>query len=119
MHTLVPAIAFKGGKPWMTFGVMGANFQPMGHAYVMTNVLDYGMDPQEAIDHPRAFFEDGTLQLEQSMSKSLYEGLAAAGHPVTWRDDPWGGGQLIQIDPVTGVLIGASDARKDGMAVGY
>lgn len=119
MHTLVPAIAFKGGKPWMTFGVMGANFQPMGHAYVMTNVLDYGMDAQEAIDHPRAFFEDGTLGVEQSMPKSVYEGLAAAGHPVSWRDDPWGGGQAIQIDPATGVLIGASDPRKDGMAVGY
>ncbi len=119
MHTLVPAMAFKDGKPWMSFGVMGANFQPMGHAYVMTNILDYGMDAQTALDHPRAFFEDGTLQLETSMPKAVYEGLAAAGHPVSWRDDPWGGGQIVQIDPATGILIGASDPRKDGMAVGY
>lgn len=118
MHTLVPAMAFKGGKPWMTFGVMGANFQPMGHTYVMTNILDYGMDAQEALDHPRAFFEDGTLGLEQSMPKSVYDGLVAAGHPVSWRDDPWGGGQIVQIDP-SGYLIGASDPRKDGMAMGY
>ena len=119
MHTLVPAIAFKNGKPWMSFGVMGANFQPMGHTYVMTNILDYGMDAQEALDHPRAFFEDGTLGLEKSMPKAVYEGLAAAGHPVSWREDPWGGGQIEQIDPETGVRIGASDARKDGMAAGY
>jgi gamma-glutamyltranspeptidase/glutathione hydrolase len=85
----------------------------------MTNILDYGMDAQAALDHPRAFFEDGHLQLEASMPKAVYEGLAAAGHPVAWRDDPWGGGQIVQIDPATGVLIGASDPRKDGMAVGY
>jgi gamma-glutamyltranspeptidase / glutathione hydrolase len=119
MHTLVPAMAFKDGKPWMSFGVMGANFQPMGHAYVMTNILDYGMDAQEALDHPRAFFEDGHLQLEKSMPKAVYEGLAAAGHPVMWREDPWGGGQIVQIDSANGILIGASDPRKDGMAVGY
>ena len=118
MHTLVPAMAFKNGKPWMSFGVMGANFQPMGHTYVLTNVLDYGMDAQEALDHPRAFFEDGTLGLEKSMPQSVYDGLAAAGHPVSWRNDPWGGGQIVQMDP-SGILIGASDPRKDGTAIGY
>jgi gamma-glutamyltranspeptidase/glutathione hydrolase len=85
----------------------------------MTNVLDYGMDAQEALDHPRAFFEDGALQVEKSMPKAVYEGLAAAGHPVSWREDPWGGGQIVQIDAARGILIGASDPRKDGMAVGY
>jgi len=119
MHTLVPAMAMKDGKPWMTYGVMGANFQPMGHVYVLTNMLDYGMDPQEAIDFPRVFFEDGQLVCEHSVPADVYSGLAALGHPVAWRDDPWGGAQAVHFDHANGVLVGASDARKDGCAMGY
>ncbi|MCL4767791.1 MAG: gamma-glutamyltransferase [Hyphomicrobiaceae bacterium] len=119
MHTLVPAMATRGGEPFLSFGVMGAAFQPMGHAYVLTNMLDFGMDPQEAIDCPRVFFEGGELFVEESVPASTAERLAGMGHAVKVRDEPWGGGQAICIDSVNGVLIGASDPRKDGCALGY
>ncbi len=119
MHTLVPAMAYKGGEPWMSFGVMGANFQPMGHVYMMSNVLDYGLDAQEALDAPRVFFEDGKLWLEEGVPVKVANDLKAMGHPVAMRPDPWGGGQIIQFDRANGTLIGASDCRKDGMAIGY
>jgi len=119
MHTLVPAMAMKDGKPWMSFGVMGANFQPMGHVYVMTNTLDYGLDAQEALDLPRVFFEGQTLWVEDSVPMRVREGLSALGHPVRVRPEPWGGGQIVQFDHANGTLIGASDPRKDGMALGY
>lgn len=119
MHTLVPAMAMRGGKPFLSFGVMGAAFQPMGHAYVLTNMLDFGMDPQEAIDCPRVFFEGEALLVEESVPAATAERLGGMGHVVKLRDDPWGGGQAICFDPANGVLIGASDPRKDGCALGY
>ena len=75
MHTLVPAMAMKDGAPLMAFGVMGGNLQPMGHVYMMTNILDYGMDPQEAIDSPRLFFENGELWCEESVPQAVYDEL--------------------------------------------
>ena len=119
LHTLVPAMAMRDGKPWAAFGVMGGNLQPAGHAYVMSNMLEYGLDPQEAIDCPRIFFEQGVCWAEESVPRHVYEGLAALGHPMQIRRDPWGGGQMIVMERDKGLLIGASDPRKDGMAVGY
>jgi gamma-glutamyltranspeptidase/glutathione hydrolase len=119
MHTLVPAIVTEGGVPTMSFGVMGGQFQPIGHVYVITNMRDYGMDAQEALDFPRAFFEGENVMVEESVPVSVREGLAAMGHPVKVRAEAWGGGQIIQMDRENGVLIGASDPRKDGMAAGY
>ncbi len=119
MHTLIPAMAMKDKKPWASFGVMGANFQPMGHVYMMTNMLDYGMDPQEALDCPRVFFEGQNLWCEDSVPADVLNGLKAMGHPTKMRPDPWGGGQIIRFDHENGTLIGASDPRKDGMAIGY
>lgn len=119
MHTLVPALATRDGKPWLSFGVMGAAFQPMGHVYVMTNMLDYGMDPQAALDFPRVFFEGDELQLETSVPANVGSWLKEAGHTVKVRDEPWGGGQIVAFDRANGTLIGASDPRKDGMAIGY
>lgn len=119
MHTLVPAMALRDGKPAFSFGVMGGGFQPAGHAYVMTNMLDYGMDPQEAIDCPRVFFEGQELQIEQSVPAETAQKLKDMGHRISWRSEPWGGGQLIAFDHVNGTLIGASDPRKDGMALGF
>jgi gamma-glutamyltranspeptidase/glutathione hydrolase len=119
MHTLVPAMVFKDGRPHMAFGVMGAHFQPMGHVYVMTNVFHYGMDPQEAIDAPRAFFDGDTVLAEESLPEAAVAGLRQLGHQVATRRMPWGGAQLVRIDHDSGVLTGASDPRKDGQALGY
>ena len=119
MHTLVPAMATKAGKPWLSFGVMGAALQPIGHVYVMTNMLDYGMDVQEAIDHPRMFFEDGDVRYEAPLAGDIVRSMGKLGHPMALRDDPWGGGQAVEIDSARGILSGGSDARKDGCALGY
>jgi len=119
MHTLVPAMAMQDGEPAFAFGVMGAHFQPMGHVYMLSNLLDYGLDPQEAIDLPRAFFEGGELVIEESVPEATVRGLQALGHSIRVRELPWGGAQMVMIDRANGVLIGASDGRKDGMALGY
>ena len=78
MHTLVPAMAMRDGKAAMAFGVMGAHFQPMGHVYVMRNMFDYGMDPQEAIDCPRVFFEGEDVVVEESVPAAVVAGLEGA-----------------------------------------
>jgi gamma-glutamyltranspeptidase / glutathione hydrolase len=120
MHTLVPAMLLRDGKPYMPFGVMGAMFQPMGHAYLVTNMIDFGMDPQEAIDAPRVFFDEGgTVLVEESLPKKVVDKLEALGHPIKVREMPWGGAQCVVIDRDHDVLIGASDPRKDGLALGY
>jgi gamma-glutamyltranspeptidase/glutathione hydrolase len=119
MHTLVPAMVLKGGLPYMAFGVMGAHFQPMGHVYMMSNMFDYGMDPQEAIDTPRVFFEGDAILAEESVPASVVAGLEALGHRVQRRAMPWGGGQIVVMDRDNDILVGASDGRKDGLALGY
>ncbi len=119
MHTLVPAMVLKDGEPYMVLGVMGADFQPMGHVYVMTNVFHYGMDPQAAIDTPRVFFDGDAVLVEASVPEAVVAGLRQLGHPVAARRMPWGGAQIVMIDRDSGVLAGASDPRKDGMALGY
>jgi gamma-glutamyltranspeptidase/glutathione hydrolase len=119
LHTLVPAMVLKEGKPHMAFGVMGAHFQPMGHVYVMSNMFEHGMDAQEALDAPRVFFEEDVLQVEQTVPEEVVSGLKKLGHRVERRAVPWGGGQIVIMDRENGVVIGASDPRKDGMAIGY
>jgi len=119
MHTIIPAMAMADGKAALSFGVMGAAFQPMGQAHVLSNMLDYGMDPQEAIDEARLFWNgQGVLEAESGISADAIAGLEARGHAVT-RGGPWGGAQMIVIDHTRGTLIGASDPRKDGQAAGY
>jgi gamma-glutamyltranspeptidase/glutathione hydrolase len=98
---------------------MGAAFQPMGHVYLVSNLVDYGLDVQEAVDLPRVFFEGGDLSLEESVPAGTESGLRALGHSTVRRPDPWGGAQAILIDRDKGILVGASDPRKDGMAIGY
>jgi gamma-glutamyltranspeptidase / glutathione hydrolase len=119
LHTLVPAMAMLGDKPYASFGVMGAAFQPIGHVYMMTNLIDYGLDPQEAIDSPRMFFEGGDILFEASVPAPTVERMALMGHKMMARPDPWGGAQIVAFDRANGTLIGASDARKDGLALGY
>jgi gamma-glutamyltranspeptidase / glutathione hydrolase len=119
MHTIIPALAMRDGRCELAFGVMGASFQPMGHAHLITNLIDYGMDLQAAIDAPRVFFEGEATIVEQGISAAAVDGLNARGHEVTVRERPWGGAQAIAIDWQRGMLIGASDGRKDGCAMGY
>ena len=107
------------GELVLSFGVMGGAYQPAGHAHVLANMFDFGMDPQEALDNQRAFFDGGKVLVEQSASSELRQGLIAKGHDVAERKLPWGGGQIIQVDRARGTLIGASDPRKDGCALGY
>jgi gamma-glutamyltranspeptidase/glutathione hydrolase len=119
MHTIIPALTMRNGRCEMPFGVMGADYQPMGHAHFITNMVDYGMDVQAAIDHPRMFYEGETTLVERGIPASTVAGLQARGHEVVLRASPWGGGQAIVIDWERGVLIGGSDPRKDGCALGY
>jgi gamma-glutamyltranspeptidase/glutathione hydrolase len=119
MHTIIPALGMRDGRCELVFGVMGGSFQPMGHAHVITNLVDYGMDLQAAIDAPRVFYEGEASVVERGVSAAAVSGLTARGHHVVVRERPWGGGQAIAIDWQRGVLIGASDGRKDGCAVGY
>jgi gamma-glutamyltranspeptidase/glutathione hydrolase len=119
LHTIIPALAFRGGNCEMAFGVMGAHFQPMGHVDIVTNMVDHGMDVQAAIDAPRAFFVGEQTVVEHGLPRATIDGLQARGHKVAVAEAPWGGAQAIKIDWQRGVLIGGSDARKDGCALAY
>jgi gamma-glutamyltranspeptidase/glutathione hydrolase len=119
LHTIIPAMLKRDGKVIMPFGVMGGAYQPTGHARVVSNMLDYGMDPQEALDAPRCFATDGILKVERGYPESIRAELAAMGHKVLIPENPLGGGQAIVIDEARGILTGASDPRKDGCALGY
>lgn len=119
MHTIIPALAMKDGRCDLSFGVMGAHYQPMGHVQMVLNLVDYGMDLQSAIDAPRAFFEGEQTLVERGMPAKTVEGLKARGHDVAVEPSPWGGAQAIRIDWQRGVLIGGSEPRKDGCAIGY
>ena len=120
LHTIIPAMTMKDGKVAHCFGVKGGQYQPAGHAHVITNMLDFGMDPQEALESPRVFWdEEGSIMLEPTLEPFVLEGMKAKGHPVGWTSSPHGGGQIIQIDHENGVLIAGSDHRKDGCAMGF
>ena len=119
MHTIIPAMAFRNGELWMSFGVKGGDYQPVGHAHVIGNMVDFGMDPQEAIDAARVMAYPGDLEVEHGVTAEARAGLEARGHKVVDAAASWGGGQAIVIDRQRGVLIGGSDPRKDGIALGY
>jgi gamma-glutamyltranspeptidase/glutathione hydrolase len=119
MHTIIPALAMRNGRCDTSFGVMGAHYQPMGHVQMALNLFDYGMDVQSAIDAPRAFFEGELTVVERGMPAGTIEGLKARSHRVKTAPSPWGGAQAIRIDWRRGVLIGGSEPRKDGCALGY
>jgi gamma-glutamyltranspeptidase/glutathione hydrolase len=118
-HTIIPAMAYREGKPVLAFGVMGGEYQAMGHAYVLSNWIDFGMDLQQAIDAPRFLPLRGKVAVEHGIREAARARLRALGHEVVDAEYPWGGGQAIYIDPDNGVLHGASDPRKDGCALGY
>ena len=120
MHTIIPGMLVKDGRAVMPFGVMGGHYQSVGHAHLLTNLLDFGMGPQEALDLPRVFAEpDGPVMVEGGVPQASVEGLKALGHVVERPAKPLGGGQAIMIDWDEGVLTGGSEPRKDGCAIGY
>lgn len=120
MHTIIPAMALKDGLASVSFGVMGGDFQPMGHVHVFANLAVYRMDPQEAVDHPRLFWgDDGVLEAESGIPETVRRDLSAKGHEIREAAAPLGGAQMIVIDRGSGFLVAASDPRKDGMAAGW
>jgi gamma-glutamyltranspeptidase/glutathione hydrolase len=118
-HTLIPGMLLDGGKPVWSFGVMGADNQPQGHAQVLINRIDFGMDVQQAGEAPRFRHSGDEVLLESAFSDSVRSALVKKGHHVADGLDLWGGYQGIAIDPKTGVLMGGSDPRKDGLAIGW
>lgn len=119
LHTIIPAMMVDKDRAIMPFGVMGGAYQAVGHAHVVSNMLDYGMDVQAALDSPRAFPGADALDVERGISAEARDGLVARGHAVKEAFLPHGGGQAILIDHERGTLIGGSDPRKDGAAIGY
>ena len=123
-HTIIPAMVFKDNKLFMSFGVMGGGIQPQGHVQVLVNIIDLGMGLQQAIDAPRYRYMSGRgVLLEDEIPATVIDRLIALGHvrasPPGVLRSSMGGGQAIMIDPVNGTLMGASDPRKDGLAIGY
>jgi gamma-glutamyltranspeptidase / glutathione hydrolase len=119
MHTLIPGLATSDGSLWAVFGVMGAAMQPQGHAQLLVDLLDYGMDPQEAVEHPRHRHENGVLLIEGRVPEEEIARLRGRGHRIEVREDfmiPAGGAQLIRILD-NGVRACGSDPRKDGCAL--
>jgi gamma-glutamyltranspeptidase/glutathione hydrolase len=119
LNTIIPAMVTQKGKAVMAFGVTGGQFQPFGQVQVLTNVIDYGMGIQAAIDAPRIFALGDTLQVESSVPASVVSGLAALGHHVVRAENPLGTAQAIWIDWQAGVLRGGADGRRDGLAAGW
>ncbi len=118
-HTLVPAMVLKDSKPWLSFGVMGGDMQPQGHVQVLLNLIDFGMNVQEAGEAPRFRHSAAGLALESAIAPEARFGLDARGHRLINSIGAFGGFQGILIHPTSGVLMGGSDPRKDGLAIGY
>jgi len=115
LHTIIPGMLWKDGRCVMPYGVMGGHFQPMGHTLFLSNLLDYGMDVQAAIDAPRVFPAGGVgaVEVETSLPAATADGLSRLGHRVVFAGRPHGGGQAIRIDARS-----ASEARRRGAAGG-
>ena len=119
LHTIIPSMTTQNGRAKISFAVMGGQYQPVGQTRVLTNMLDYGMDVQEAIDEPRALHFEGIYQLESGVPADIADGLQKIGHVIGRPVAPWGGAQAIVIDWEKGTLTGGSEPRKDGCALGY
>ena len=126
LHTIIPGLAVKPGQVVMPFGVVGGHYQPWGHAHVAANVIDFGLDVQEALDLARVFHNGENVTIEAGVPDDVAEALTSMGHTVQRRKQsgdkdigPLGGGQIIHVDLRTGVLSGAADPRMDGCALGY
>ena len=130
-HTIIPGFITRDGEPWVSYGVMGGGMQPQAHAQIMINMIDFGMNLQEAGDAPRIrhdgssqpegdrMSDGGVVDLESGFSEETVEALEDKGHEVTIRSGHFGGYQAIKYDAEQGVFYGASEPRKDGQAAGY
>ena len=131
-HTIIPAFMTKDGQPIMSFGVMGGAYQPMGHTQIVMNVVDFGMNVQEAGDFPRINHEGsseptgeimeptgGTITLESGYPYEIIRELLQKGHQVGYLNGIYGGYQCIRYDPIRKVYFGGTESRKDGQAAGY
>ncbi len=130
-HTIIPAFVMKDGKPWMSFGVMGGSIQPQAHAQIIVNMVDFGMNLQEAGDAARmrhsgssqptdeVMTDGGTVYLESGITANVRDELRKMGHKVDDGRTSMGGYQAILRNDVQGVYYGASESRKDGQAAGY
>ena len=130
-HTIIPAFVMKDGKPLISFGLMGGSMQPQGHAQVIVNMVDFGMNLQEAGDAARinhtgssqptgsTMSDGGVVNLESSFSEETREALKELGHTLGDSNGSFGGYQAILWDEAQGVYYGASEVRKDGHAAGY
>jgi len=131
-HTIIPAFVTKDGRPWLSFGLMGGAMQPQGHVQILLNMIDFGMNLQEAGDAPRiqhdgstepagqavAMADGGRVELETGFPYETVRALMRKGHSVRFADGPYGGYQAIMVNPHGG-WTGASESRKDGQAAGY
>ena len=130
-HTIIPGFITKNGKPWISFGVMGGDMQPQGHAQIIINLVDFKMNLQEAGDAPRIYHtgsseptgqkmtDGGILYLENGFRWEVIQKLLSMGHQVEWNLGGYGGYQAIMWDDKNKVWYGASESRKDGQAAGY
>jgi gamma-glutamyltranspeptidase/glutathione hydrolase len=130
-HTIIPAFVTRDGRPYMSFGVMGGSMQPQGHVQILVNMIDFGMNLQEAGDAPRIrhggssqptdskMLDGGTVYLETGIDYEVIRELVKMGHSVQFDIGGYGGYQAILFDEENGVYYGASESRKDGQAAGY
>lgn len=130
-HTIIPGFITKSGRPWVSFGVMGGGMQPQGHVQVIVNLIDFGMNLQEAGDAPRIQHEGsseptgermndgGNVFLESGFDYQEIRKLLGKGHRISYSLDGYGGYQAIMYDERNRVYVGASESRKDGQAAGY
>ncbi|WP_337044513.1 gamma-glutamyltransferase [Emticicia sp. 17c] len=130
-HTIIPAFITKDNKPFVSFGVMGGSFQPLGHVQIVMNIVDFGMNLQEAGDAPRLNHEGsseptgekmtdgGVITMESGISYETIRGLMQKGHKVGYILGMYGGYQAIRVDADKKIYFGASDSRKDGHAAGF
>ena len=119
LHTNMPGMAFRDGKPWLTYGVMGGDMQPQGHTQVLLNLIDFGMHVQKAGEMPRFRHGGSGVGIESGVDPDTLAALTRMGHTMMTRFGAYGGYQAIMIDWENGVLLGGSDPRKDGAAMGY
>ncbi|MFO7939735.1 MAG: gamma-glutamyltransferase, partial [Bacteroidales bacterium] len=130
-HTIIPAFITKDGKPFMSFGVMGGAMQPQGHAQIVVNMIDFGMNVQEAGDAPRIrhtgssqptgeqMTNGGTVHLESGIDYEVIRELMKMGHRIDFSVGGYGGYQAVMYDEKNNVYVGGSESRKDGQSIGY